>query len=74
LYLLHNGVETKVQHPILMCEQLPYRSNKKDTTSNTQKIADTILSLPASEKVEKEDVKYIASLIKKYFNEKEKKS
>lgn len=70
-YLLENGVETKILHPILMCDQLPYKNNTNNTSINARDIVKQILSLPASEKVEKKDVEYIASLIKEYIKFKE---
>ena len=65
-YLLKYGVETKVQHPILMCEQKPYLKYKSDKIINAKIIVDKILCLPANEKVTMSDVKYISNLIIKF--------
>lgn len=65
-YLLKNGVETKVQHPILMCDQQPYIENNKDKLTNAKKIVNRILCLPANEKLEKNEAKYIVNLLKKF--------
>jgi len=65
-YLLENGVETKVQHPILMCDQKPYINCRKDDISNAKKIVDRILCLPANEKITKSEVEYVSNLIKTF--------
>lgn len=62
--LAASGIETKIQHPVLMCRQPPYQDYRSDITINTQKIVDKILCLPASERVDKTDVEYIVSVIK----------
>jgi dTDP-4-amino-4,6-dideoxygalactose transaminase len=65
-YLLKNGVETKVQHPILMCDQKPYLNSRSDKITNAREIVNKILCLPANEKITKSEVEYISNLIVKF--------
>ena len=69
-YLLKYGVETKVQHPILMCDQKPYLECRSDNVDNARRIVNKILCLPANEKITKSEVKYISTLITKFKNKK----
>ena len=69
-YLLKYGIETKVQHPILMCDQKPYLKSRSDNVTNARRIVNKILCLPANEKITKSEVKYISTLITKFKNKK----
>ena len=69
-YLLKYGIETKVQHPILMCDQKPYLKSRSDNVTNARRIVNRILCLPANEKITKSEVKYISTLITKFKNKK----
>jgi len=65
-FLLKNGVETKVQHPILMSDQEPYLKCRRDNIINARKIVNKILCLPANEKITNSEVKYICNSIEKF--------
>ena len=67
-FLSENGVETKVQHPVLMCDQKPYNKNRSDNVVNARKIVEMILCLPANEKITKAEVSFISNLIKSFLN------
>ncbi len=67
-YLENNGVETKIQHPILMPDQMPYKSNPRDDLTNARRLIKRILCIPANEKLTLNDIKYIASIIKKFYH------
>ena len=69
-YLLKYGVETKVQHPILMCDQKPYLKCRSDSVVNARRIVNKILCLPANEKISNSEVEYISNLITKFQNKK----
>ena len=66
-YLFDKGIETKVQHPILMPDQDPYIYNKKDNLVNANRIVNSILCLPANEKVHHDVVEYISTVIHEFY-------
>ena len=67
-YLEENGVETQIQHPILMCDQPAYSDSRKET-SKASKIVKRILSLPIHEKLDAEDLLYVTKTINHFFGE-----
>jgi dTDP-4-amino-4,6-dideoxygalactose transaminase len=66
-FLNSMGIETKVQHPILMCEQKPYINCPKDNTENAQRIVKKILSLPVNETITKDQIHYVSESITKFY-------
>lgn len=58
------GVETKIQHPILMCEQEPYKKYRNDINQKTREIVSRILCLPANETIDMSQVEYVAAAVK----------
>lgn len=66
-YLLEKGIETKIQHPILM----PYHTAYKHKFTPHIPVAETLLKkllcLPNHEKLTDEDVQYIIKTVKKFF-------
>ena len=67
-YLEENGIETQIQHPILMCDQPAYLDSRKEA-SNASKIVKRILSLPIHEKLDAGDLLYITRTINHFFGE-----
>ncbi len=67
-YLSDFGVETKIQHPILMSSQKPYINNKSDVLKTAERAVEKILSIPANEKITDNQVRIISGLIIKYLN------
>lgn len=66
-FLEDNGIETKIQHPILMGDQKPFvRSRRVDR--HAQKLKGEILSLPIHEKLTQDQIFYTCQLIEKFFN------
>jgi dTDP-4-amino-4,6-dideoxygalactose transaminase len=68
-YLELNGIETKIQHPILMSDQQMYRNNPCDSLTNARKFVKEILCLPISEKLSVRDLEYTAKIITNFYNE-----
>lgn len=68
-YLEKNGIEIKIQHPILMPNQPAYEAWTKSDKKNATKIVQEIMCLPASEKLLDEEQEYIIDLIKKFFKD-----
>ena len=58
------GIETKIQHPILMCDQEPYKKFRNDANKKTREIVSKIICLPANENIKKSQVEYISAVIK----------
>ena len=63
-YLADRGVETKILHPILMCDQSPYQECRNDVSRVARAISKQILCLPVNENVTKEDVFFVANTIR----------
>ncbi len=57
-YLADNNIETKIQHPLLMSEQIPYSQCKANTKKASQ-IIKKVLCLPIHEGLSNEQVDYV---------------
>ena len=69
-FLAHNGIETKVNYPIPLhlqpaAAELCY---KKGDFPVTEKLADTILSLPIYPELEDEEVHFVIEKVRQYCN------
>jgi dTDP-4-amino-4,6-dideoxygalactose transaminase len=67
IFLEQKGIETKIQHPILMPAQPAYRDNVWGDFENAERLVQQILSIPANEKITYEDVKYVAANIRDFY-------
>jgi len=65
-YLEARGVECKIQHPILMPDQPPYKSCRAET-NNARRVQARILCIPANEKISREQVEYVAQSIRSFY-------
>lgn len=63
-FLADQGIETKILHPILMCDQSPYRGCRNDVSQLTRDISGQILCLPVNENVTEEDVMFVSNAIR----------
>jgi dTDP-4-amino-4,6-dideoxygalactose transaminase len=66
-YLEENGIETKIQHPILMPDQPAFAGKSYGEYPNASRLVKRILCLPSNEKISSDDVEYVASCVKKFF-------
>lgn len=66
-YLEECGVETKIQHPILMPDQPAFTNRSNGQYPNASRLVKQILSLPCNEKLSSADVEYVSLCVKKYF-------
>lgn len=66
-FLEQKGIETKIQHPILMPAQPAYRDDVRADSKNAERLVQQILSIPANEKITYEDVKYVAASIRAFY-------
>ena len=66
-YLIQKGIENKIQHPLLMSEQEPYKSCRSFTPNATE-IVKRILCLPIHESLKNEEIDYVIDIVKNFFN------
>ena len=66
-FLETTGIETKIQHPILMPQQPCYRGQCRSETSNAELLLSQILCIPCNEKMTDEDVAYVAAAINSFY-------
>ncbi|MBA3815595.1 MAG: DegT/DnrJ/EryC1/StrS family aminotransferase [Parachlamydiaceae bacterium] len=67
-FLENKGIETKIQHPILMCRQ-PIYDSFRSSSSNAEKIVEKILCLPIQERLSKEQQDHVVESIALFFND-----
>ena len=69
-YLLDKGIETKIQHPILMPYHTAYRDRlPKFNIPVAERMVERIICIPNHEKLTDEAVEYVVSTIKAYREE-----
>jgi dTDP-4-amino-4,6-dideoxygalactose transaminase len=69
-HLSKKGIETKIQHPYIICDHPGLKNifnNKKDFP-NGNKIKDQILSIPIHEKLSKKEIAYVSETINRFYN------
>ena len=66
-FLEERGIETKVQHKILMPEQPAYRERARGEWDNARRLRDRILCIPAHEKLDPESRAYVAEQIREFY-------
>ncbi len=67
LFLESRGIETKIQHPILMPEQPAYSGRYRGEYSHAKELVKHIMCLPVHEKLSDEDVCYVAQCVVDFF-------
>ncbi|MHC1753279.1 DegT/DnrJ/EryC1/StrS family aminotransferase [Humidesulfovibrio sp.] len=65
-HLEARGVETQIQHVILMPDQPPYRGCRAET-DNARRVQARILCIPANEKTTRAQVEYVAAAIRSFY-------
>jgi dTDP-4-amino-4,6-dideoxygalactose transaminase len=66
-FLQAKGIETKIQHPILMPNHPAYEEHKIGSFPVAQRIVGEILSLPANEKLTWGEVEYVANCVRQFY-------
>lgn len=64
-YLENKGVETKIQHPILIPQQKYFKSYTQDI-KNAKILINQILCIPIHEKLSSKDIKYVYETINNF--------
>jgi dTDP-4-amino-4,6-dideoxygalactose transaminase len=62
-----HGIECKIQHPILMPDQPPYREKPRADYRNARRLRERILCIPAHEKMVDEQASRVAEAIRAYY-------
>lgn len=66
-FLSKNGIETKIQHPLLMSEQSPYKTCRSYTPKASE-LVKKILSLPIHESLDDDSVNYVISKVREFYS------
>jgi len=66
-YLESSGIETKIQHPLLMSDQPAYHNAGRSPCPNGSNIVKEILCIPVHEKLVDHDIRYVSSTIHDFF-------
>ena len=69
-YLLKNGIETKIQHPILMPYHTAYRGKFAPVIPVAERLVQQLLCIPNEEKLSDNQVDYVIGHIKIFYREK----
>lgn len=69
-FLLEKGIETQVQHPILMPKQPAHWVNVRGEFSNAERLVKRILCLPNNEKLSRSDIDYVSDSIIEFIGTK----
>jgi len=69
-YLMDHGIETKIQHPILMPYHTAYRNRfPRFDLPVAERMVDRIICIPNHEKLTDEEVEYVVKTIRAYHEE-----
>ena len=66
-YLSSKGIETKIQHPILMPYHSAYRNMEVGEMPIAERLVNRILCIPNHEKLTTGETEYIVKSIKEFF-------
>jgi dTDP-4-amino-4,6-dideoxygalactose transaminase len=66
-FLETRGIETKIQHPILMADQPAYQGLARGEFPNARRLVKEILCIPTHEKLTRADVNWTATSIQEFY-------
>ena len=66
-FLKSKGIETKVQHPLLMPQQPAFNSNIKGSFPYAKKIVKKILCIPIHENLKQHEKEYVVKSIQSFY-------
>ena len=67
-YLEKKGIETRIKHPVLMCDQPGYLLKKKYKVPNSRRLVKRILSLPLHENLSNKEISYMTKQINSFYD------
>jgi len=65
-YLNDYGIETKIQHPILMCDQAPFLEFRRESARAAEQVK-SIISVPIHEKLNDSQISYVVEKISSFY-------
>jgi dTDP-4-amino-4,6-dideoxygalactose transaminase len=68
-YLLDRGIETRIQHPVIMNDQPAFQGKVRGQSPRAAKIVNEIICLPGHEKMTDDDQTYVIKAVKSFFGE-----
>ena len=66
-FLASRGIETKIQHPILMNDQQAFQGKVRGASPKAATLVKTTLCIPVHEKLADDDQSYVIATIKEFF-------
>ena len=66
-FLGEKGIETKIQHPLLMPQQPAYRDISRGGFPRAEQLVKTVLCLPCHEKLTSADLDYVIAAVKEFY-------
>lgn len=66
-YLETQGIETKIQHPLLMPQQPAYRDKARGHFPKAEQQVQRILCIPGHEKLSRSEVSYVSDHIRRFY-------
>lgn len=70
-YLSKKGIQTKIEHPILIPNQIAFKKKfkyEKKIFPNANKLVGKILSIPIREDLKKKEINFIINSINKFYD------
>lgn len=67
-YLYAQGIETKIKHPVLLCDHPAYPCNPRPQIPVADRLVREMISLPLHEKMDTTDIDYVCDSIYQYFH------
>jgi len=66
-FLLLKGIETQIQHPLLMSQQVPFKKYVSDDNKHTEEVVKNVLCLPINEKLSDDAVEYVIKAVLDFY-------
>lgn len=66
-YLAGLGIETRIQHPVLMSDQPAFKGRIRGSAPRAARLVEEILCLPVHEKLDAEDQAFVIAAVKDFF-------
>ena len=66
-YLFEHGIETKIQHPILIPDQFAYKNQKKLSIKKAKYLVKRILCIPINENLKVKEINFIINKINDFY-------
>lgn len=67
-HLLSKGIETKIQHPLLMPQHTAYRERFKADVPVAERMVRRIICVPAHEDVSDDDIAFVSGAVREFYD------